>query len=155
MSYTIKNLREIDDMAPRFGFDSVLEARFPWRDLEAQDTGMAYHVVKPGQRGRAHRHDKAEEISSSSAEADGPFLTERSSNWVTWTRSGLPHRWPAPSKAGRTGSSCWSSALIMRATANSWKTTPGQGPRDRSLTVEASETGAEPGPRFVVWSDYI
>jgi mannose-6-phosphate isomerase-like protein (cupin superfamily) len=62
MSYTIKNLREVDDMAPRFGFDSVLEARFPWRDLEAQDTGLAYHIVKPGQRGKAHRHDEAEEI---------------------------------------------------------------------------------------------
>src|ERR1700693_6183514 len=62
MSYTIKNLREVDDMAPRFCFDSVQEARFPWRDLEAQDTGMAHHVGKPGQRGQAHRHDKAEEI---------------------------------------------------------------------------------------------
>ena len=28
MSYTIKNLREIDDVAPRFGFDSIQEARF-------------------------------------------------------------------------------------------------------------------------------
>ena len=62
MSYTIKNLREVEDMAPRFGFDSVQEARFPWRALEAQDTGMAYHVIKPGKRGKAHRHDQAEEI---------------------------------------------------------------------------------------------
>jgi mannose-6-phosphate isomerase-like protein (cupin superfamily) len=62
MSYTIKNLRDVEDMAPRFGFDSVLEARFPWRALEAQDTGMAYHRYKPGKRGRAHRHDQAEEI---------------------------------------------------------------------------------------------
>jgi quercetin dioxygenase-like cupin family protein len=62
MNYTIKNLRDVEDMAPRFGFDSVLEARFPWRDLEAQETGMAYHVIKPGQRGKAHRHDQAEEI---------------------------------------------------------------------------------------------
>lgn len=62
MSYTIKNLRQVDDMAPRFGLDSVLEARFPWRDLNAQDTGLAYHVIKPGQRGKAHRHEAAEEI---------------------------------------------------------------------------------------------
>ena len=79
MSYTIKNLRQVDDMAPRFGFDSVQEARFPWRDLEAQDTGMAYHVVKPGQRGKAHRHDEAEEIyvvigGSGRAVLDGEIL---------------------------------------------------------------------------------
>lgn len=62
MSFTIKNLREVEDVAPRFGFDSVQEARFPWRALEAQSTGLAYHVIKPGQRGLAHRHEQAEEI---------------------------------------------------------------------------------------------
>ena len=62
MDYTIKNLRDVEDMAPRFGFDTVQEARFPWRPLGAQDTGLAYHVIKPGQRGGAHRHEAAEEI---------------------------------------------------------------------------------------------
>ena len=62
MSYTIKNLRDVDDMAPRFGFDAIQEARFPWRDLDAQATGLAYHRIKPGQRGGAHRHEAAEEI---------------------------------------------------------------------------------------------
>jgi hypothetical protein len=28
MSYTIKNLRDVDDVAPRFGFDTIQEARF-------------------------------------------------------------------------------------------------------------------------------
>jgi len=62
MSYTIKNLREVEDMAPRFGFDTVQEARFPWRDLNAEKTGLAYHRIKPGQRGLAHRHENAEEV---------------------------------------------------------------------------------------------
>lgn len=62
MSFTIKNLREIEDVAPRFGFDQVQEARFPWRELGAESTGFAYHVIKPGQRGSAHRHEQAEEI---------------------------------------------------------------------------------------------
>jgi hypothetical protein len=62
MSYTIKNLREVQDVAPRFGFDRIQEARFAARDLEARDTGLAFHVIKPGQRGGAHRHEKAEEI---------------------------------------------------------------------------------------------
>jgi quercetin dioxygenase-like cupin family protein len=62
MSYTIKNLRDVEDVAPRFGFDTIQEARFPWRALDAKDTGLAYHVIKPGQRGSAHRHQAAEEI---------------------------------------------------------------------------------------------
>jgi mannose-6-phosphate isomerase-like protein (cupin superfamily) len=63
VSYTIKNLREVQDMAPKFGFDAVQEARFPGRDLGAAATGLAFHVVKPGQRQAfAHRHQEAEEI---------------------------------------------------------------------------------------------
>lgn len=63
MSYTIKNLREVNDIAPRFGFDAVQEARFAWRDLNAENTGLALHRVKPGCRQAfAHRHTEAEEI---------------------------------------------------------------------------------------------
>ncbi|HEU4977121.1 MAG TPA: cupin domain-containing protein [Baekduia sp.] len=63
MSYTIRNLRDAEDMAPKFGFDAVQEARFPWRDLGAEHTGLALMRVKPGQRQAfAHRHDEAEEI---------------------------------------------------------------------------------------------
>ncbi len=63
MSYTIKNLRKIDDMAPGFGFDAVQEARFAQQDLEAESTGLAFHRVKPGCRQAfAHRHHQAEEI---------------------------------------------------------------------------------------------
>jgi len=62
MSYTIKNLREVDDVAPRFGFDTIQEARFANRALDAEDTGIALHAIKPGQRGGAHRHEAAEEV---------------------------------------------------------------------------------------------
>jgi mannose-6-phosphate isomerase-like protein (cupin superfamily) len=63
MSFTIKNLSEIDDMAPRFGFEAVQEARFANNDLEAESTGLAFHRVKPGCRQAfAHRHEQAEEI---------------------------------------------------------------------------------------------
>ncbi len=61
-NYAIVNLREVEDQAPKFGFDAVQEARFPWRDLEAERTGFAYHRIKPGRRGAAHRHDEAEEV---------------------------------------------------------------------------------------------
>lgn len=63
MSFTIKNLREVEDMAPRFGFDEVQEARFPREDLESQSIGLAFHRVKPGCRQAfAHRHQQAEEV---------------------------------------------------------------------------------------------
>jgi mannose-6-phosphate isomerase-like protein (cupin superfamily) len=63
MSYTIKNLRDVDDVAPGGGFSEVQEARFARRDLEAEDTGLAFHLVRAGKRQAfAHRHNKAEEI---------------------------------------------------------------------------------------------
>ncbi len=63
MSYTIKNLREVEDMAAKHGFGEAQEARFPGRDLEAESTGLGYLRVKPGKRQPfAHRHSDAEEI---------------------------------------------------------------------------------------------
>jgi quercetin dioxygenase-like cupin family protein len=82
MSYTIMNLRDVDDVAPRFGFDSIQEARFARGPLEAEQTGLAFHVIKPNQRGGAHRHDEAEEIyvvmgGSGRANLDGEIVELR------------------------------------------------------------------------------
>jgi mannose-6-phosphate isomerase-like protein (cupin superfamily) len=63
MSFSIKNLREIEDVAPKHGFSEVQEARFAWKDLESETIGLAYHVVRPDKRQAfAHRHEQAEEI---------------------------------------------------------------------------------------------
>ena len=63
MSFTIKNLREVEDMAAAQGFGDVQEARFAHGDLEAESTGVSLQVVKPGKRHAfAHRHKEAEEI---------------------------------------------------------------------------------------------
>jgi quercetin dioxygenase-like cupin family protein len=63
MSYTIRNLREVEDLAAKHGFGETQEARFPRGDLEAQSTGVAYLVLRPGKRQPfAHRHNEAEEI---------------------------------------------------------------------------------------------
>lgn len=48
MSYTIKNLRDIEDKAPQFGIDAVQAARFAHYDLDAEKTGLAFLGVKPG-----------------------------------------------------------------------------------------------------------
>jgi mannose-6-phosphate isomerase-like protein (cupin superfamily) len=63
VSYSIKNLRAVDDSAVKHGFSETQEARFPRGDLGAQDTGLAYHVLRPGRRQAfAHRHQDAEEV---------------------------------------------------------------------------------------------
>jgi len=63
VSYSIKNLRDVEDSAVKFGFSDSQESRFPRGDLEAERTGLAYHIVKAGKRQPfAHRHDQAEEI---------------------------------------------------------------------------------------------
>jgi mannose-6-phosphate isomerase-like protein (cupin superfamily) len=63
MSYTIRNLREVEDLAAKHGFGEAQEARFPRGDLEAESTGVAYLILRPGKRQPfAHRHNEAEEI---------------------------------------------------------------------------------------------
>ena len=63
MDYTIKNLRDVEDLAPKYGLDDVQEARFPREDLGSETIGLALHVVKPNSRQSfAHRHAGAEEI---------------------------------------------------------------------------------------------
>jgi mannose-6-phosphate isomerase-like protein (cupin superfamily) len=63
MSYTKKNLGEVEDVAVKHGFSDHQEARFPRSALAASATGLAYLKIKPGQREAfAHRHGEAEEI---------------------------------------------------------------------------------------------
>jgi mannose-6-phosphate isomerase-like protein (cupin superfamily) len=62
-AFTFKKLTEVDDSAPRFGFDDSMEARFVTSQLDAEDTGVSYHRIKPGKRqGFAHHHVRAEEV---------------------------------------------------------------------------------------------
>jgi mannose-6-phosphate isomerase-like protein (cupin superfamily) len=62
-TYTLKKLTDVEDSAPRFGFDDAMEARFVTSHLDAEHTGVSYHRVKAGKRqGFAHRHGRAEEV---------------------------------------------------------------------------------------------
>ena len=61
--YTLKKLTDVSDAAPKFGVDEIQEARFAGGELDAAQTGVSYHCVKPGKRqGFAHRHENAEEV---------------------------------------------------------------------------------------------
>jgi mannose-6-phosphate isomerase-like protein (cupin superfamily) len=61
--YTRKNLAEVKDYAPQFGYGELQEARFANDDLETEHTGLSFLRVKAGKRqGFAHRHENAEEV---------------------------------------------------------------------------------------------
>ncbi len=63
VSFTRKSLNEVPDQAPDFGMGEIQEARFATEDLSAENTGLSYHVLRPGKRqGFAHKHETAEEI---------------------------------------------------------------------------------------------
>ncbi len=63
MSYTKKSLHKVEDLAPKHGFSEVGEARFARGELDAENTGLAYLVLRPGKRQAfGHRHENAEEI---------------------------------------------------------------------------------------------
>jgi mannose-6-phosphate isomerase-like protein (cupin superfamily) len=61
--FTIQNLGNVEDSAPKFGFEEHQEARFATGALDAEATGVSYHRMKPGKRQAfGHRHVNAEEV---------------------------------------------------------------------------------------------
>ena len=63
MDYTIKNLKDVEDMAASQGLGEVQEARFAHGDLDAEQIGISLQKVKAGKRHAfAHRHKEAEEV---------------------------------------------------------------------------------------------
>ncbi|HET9152629.1 MAG TPA: hypothetical protein VFN85_00770 [Solirubrobacterales bacterium] len=61
--FTHKKLTEVEDSAAGFGHGEAMEARFANEDLEAEQTGLSFHRIKPGKRQPfGHVHDEAEEV---------------------------------------------------------------------------------------------
>jgi len=61
--YTHRNLDEVEDSAPQFGFEEHQEARFASEAMETEQTGLSFHRIKPGRRqGFGHNHGEAEEV---------------------------------------------------------------------------------------------
>jgi uncharacterized cupin superfamily protein len=61
--HTIVNLKDVEDMAPKFGFAPDLESRFARTALGLQNSGLSYFRVAPGYRiPFGHRHGEQEEV---------------------------------------------------------------------------------------------
>lgn len=61
--YTIENLMDVEDQAPKFGLSPDLEARFARNALEAEVLGLSYQRFAPNLRTPfGHRHDAQEEV---------------------------------------------------------------------------------------------
>ena len=62
-AHTIVNLKDVEDMAPRFGFAPDFEARFPSNELGLEKSALSYQRLAPGCRVPfGHRHKQQEEV---------------------------------------------------------------------------------------------
>jgi uncharacterized cupin superfamily protein len=61
--YSIKNIKDVEDQAPKAGLSPSLEARFARDDLETEQLGVSFQRLAPGFRQPfGHRHKEQEEI---------------------------------------------------------------------------------------------
>ncbi len=125
-AYTVRNLADVDDAAPKFGLGDSWEARMARSALGAEQTGVGFFRLRPGRRSPfAHRHDQAEEVyvilrGRGRMRLDDEVVEVGPLDAV---RVG-PRRWYAPSRRGRTAWTFSSSGRTTLATAN-WSTTAG------------------------------
>lgn len=62
-SYTITNLKQVDDQGARFGYGGKLEARFARVPLELERSGISHFRVAAGFRTPfGHRHREQEQV---------------------------------------------------------------------------------------------
>jgi mannose-6-phosphate isomerase-like protein (cupin superfamily) len=61
--YTVVNLNQVEDQAPRFGYAPHLQARFARKALGLRQSGLSHFEVAPGFRVPfGHHHEEQEEI---------------------------------------------------------------------------------------------
>jgi mannose-6-phosphate isomerase-like protein (cupin superfamily) len=62
-AYTVVNLKEVEDSAPKFGYAPNMEARFATEELELENSGISYQRLTPDFRMPfGHKHQRQEEL---------------------------------------------------------------------------------------------
>jgi len=61
--YTVVPLKQVEDLAPKFGYAPNLESRFARKPLELEHSGLSYFRIAPGFRAPfGHTHETQEEV---------------------------------------------------------------------------------------------
>ena len=61
--YTVVNLKEVEDQAPKFGFAPHLQSRFARKALGLENSGVSHFTIAPGYRVPfGHHHSDQEEV---------------------------------------------------------------------------------------------
>ena len=61
--YAVRNLKEIEDSAVKFGLSPQMESRFARKELGAETLGLSYQRLAPNVRQPfGHRHEQQEEV---------------------------------------------------------------------------------------------
>ena len=62
-NYTVKNLKDVENMAEKFGMGDGLEARFAAGSLDLSNLGLSYQRLEPNFRiPFGHKHGEQEEV---------------------------------------------------------------------------------------------
>lgn len=62
-AYTKVNLKQVEDMAPKFGMAPDIESRFARKALELEKSGLSYYRMAPDYRlPFGHSHSEQEEV---------------------------------------------------------------------------------------------
>jgi quercetin dioxygenase-like cupin family protein len=61
--YTVANLKEVEDQAPKFGFAPHLQSRFARKALDLENSGISHFTIAPAFRVPfGHHHSYQEEV---------------------------------------------------------------------------------------------
>jgi mannose-6-phosphate isomerase-like protein (cupin superfamily) len=62
-THTVKNLKQVENQAPKFGMPEEMEARFARSAMDLEKSGVSHFTLAPGFRiPFGHRHGEQEEI---------------------------------------------------------------------------------------------
>jgi mannose-6-phosphate isomerase-like protein (cupin superfamily) len=89
--YTVVNLKEVEDAAPRFGFAPNMEARFATRPLGLEQSGLSYQRIAPNFRQPfKHSHKRQEEVYVLMTGSAKAILDDESVELSAWDALRLP-----------------------------------------------------------------
>ncbi len=89
--YTIINLRELENMSPKYGHGEDMEARFATKPLQLKKSGLGFQKVLPGRTiPFKHKHAAQEEICIIVAGNGSIQLDDETVDVKTWDAVRIP-----------------------------------------------------------------